>query len=131
MFSSEQTFTINGHLDKDLKKVLQFTLEFGDVAIQAFYEDKNGLVLCSYQCCGAQAYPFEPTVPVLVEHVKQYIKKLPKEDVCRMAGDKPNNDSVYLGWEVFHPLWYGDNEIEKYEPEAVIAIRPSWIVYGK
>lgn len=133
MFSSEQTFTINGDDDNALAKVLQLALDLcGWKGIKAFYEDKNGLVLCSYKCNGSIEYPFEVTVPVLVEHIKQYIKNLSSEDILRLAGEEPDNDGIVeLGWEVFHPLWYGDNEIDKYELAAVIAVRPSWIVYAK
>ena len=133
MFSSEQTFTINGDNNESLKKVLQLALDLcGLKGIEAFYEDANGLVLCRYKCSGSTEYPFEATIPVLVEQINQYIKNLSSEDILRLAGEEPDNDgTVRLGWEVFHPLWYGDNEIDKYELAAVIAIRPSWIVYGK
>lgn len=137
MFSSQQTFTINGDNDKALEKVLQLALELSswsknDREIKAFYEDKNGLVLCSYECVGSTAYPFTATIPVLVEHINQYLDKLSDEEVLRMAGPEPDNDgTVRLGWEVFHPLWYGENEIDKYELAAVIAVRPCWIIYGK
>lgn len=133
MFSSEQNFTINGDNNKALEKVLQLALELsGWKQIKAFYKDVNGLVLCSYECSGSTEYPFEATIPVLVEQINQYIKNLSIEDVLRLAGEEPDNDgTVRLGWEVFHPLWYGDNEIDKYELAAVIAVRPSWIVYGK
>ena len=133
MFSSEQTFTINGDNNKDLEKVLQLALDLCECKkIEAFYEDKNGLVLCSYKCSGSTEYPFKPTPTVLVEHINQYINKLSDEDILRIAGEEPDNDGdVILGWEVFHPLWYGENEILKYELAAVIAVRPCWIVYGK
>ena len=61
-----------------------------------------------------------------------YIKNLPSEDILRLAGKEPNIDgSVHLGWEVFYPLWYGENMIANYEGGEVIAIRPSWVVYAK
>lgn len=137
MFSSEQTFTINGDSNEALTKVLQLALDLSGWGqtkkqIKAFYEDKNGLVLCSYECSGSTAYPFEATIPVLVEQINQYIKKLSDKDILRLAGEEPDNDgTVRLGWEVFHPLWYGDNKIDRYELAAVIAVRPCWIVYGK
>lgn len=133
MFSSEQNFTINGDDDKALEKVLQLALDLcGWKEIKAFYEDKNGLVLCAYKCSGSTEYPFKATIPVLVEQINQYIDNLSNEDVLRLAGEAPDNDgTVILGWEVFHPLWYGKNEIDKYELAAVIAVRPCWIVYGK
>ena len=133
MFSSEQTFTINGDNNKALEKVLQLALDLcGCKGIKSFYEDKNGLVLCKYKCSGATEYPFEATIPILVEQINQYIKNLPSKDILRLAGMEPDNDgTVRLGWEVFHPLWYGENKIDKYELSAVLAVRPSWIVYGK
>lgn len=133
MFSSEQNFTINGDNDKALEKVLQLALDLcGWKEIKAFYEDKNGLVLCAYKCNGSTEYPFKATIPVLVEQINQYIDNLSNGDVLRLAGEEPDNDgTVRLGWEVFHPLWYGENEIDKYELSAVLAVRPSWIVYGK
>ena len=133
MFSSEQTFTINGDKNNVLEKVLQLALDLcGWKGIKAFYEDKNGLVLCSYECSGSTIYPFEATIPVLVEQINQYIDNLSNEDVLRLAGIEPDIDgSVRLGWEVFHPLWYGENKVDKYELAAVIAVRPCWIVYGK
>lgn len=133
MFSSEQTFTINGDNDNFLEKVLKLALELsGTKAIKSFYKDVRGLVLCGYECKGATEYPFEPTVKVLVEQINQYISKLSSTEVFQLAGPEPDNDgTVRLGWEVFCPLWFGDNKIEKYEWEAVIAVRPCWIVYGK
>ena len=133
MFSSEQTFTINGDHDEALKKVLQLAIELsGWKSIKSFYEDKRGLVFCAYECSGSTLYPFEPTITVLVEQINQYIKKLSSEDIFRLAGEAPDNDgTVCLGWEVFYPVWYGENEIEKYELSAILAVRPCWIVYGK
>lgn len=133
MFSSEQTFTINGDNNQALEKVLQLALDLcGWKGIEAFYKDVNGLVLCGYKCSGSTEYPFEATVPVLVEQINLYIKNLSSEDILRLAGEEPDNDgTVRLGWEVFYPLWYGDNKINKYELAAVIAVRPCWIIYGK
>lgn len=133
MFSSEQTFTINGDYNVDLAKILQLALDLsGWKEIKAFYEDKNGLVLCGYKCSGSTEYPFKATIPVLVEQINQYIENLTSEDILRLAGTEPDNDgTVSLGWEVFHPLWYGENEIDKYELAAILAVRPCWIVYGK
>lgn len=133
MFSSEQTFTINGDHNIDLAKILQLALDLsGWKEIKAFYEDKNGLVLCGYKCSGSTEYPFKATIPVLVEQINQYIENLTSEDILRLAGTEPDNDgTVNLGWEVFYPLWYGENEIDKYELAAVLAVRPCWIVYGK
>ena len=103
MFSSEQTFTINGDNDEALKKVLQLALDLsGWKGIKAFYEDVNGLVLCGYKCNGSIEYPFEATIPVLVEQINQYINNLSSEVIFRLAGEEPDNDgTVRLGWEVF------------------------------
>ena len=133
MFSSEQTFTINGDNNETLEKVLQLALDlYGWNGVKAFYEDKNGLVLCGCECSGSTKYPFEASIPVLVEHINQYIKNLSSEDVSRLAGLEPTYEgTVKLGWEVFHPLWYGENRIDKYTLAAVLAVRPCWIVYGK
>ena len=133
MFSSEQNFTINGDDNKTLEKVLKLALDICEYnGIEAFYEDKNGLVLCAYECNGSTKYPFKATVPILVEHINQYIENLSGEDVLRLAGEEPDNDGdVVLGWEVFHPLRYGKNKILKYDYASVIAVRPCWIVYGK
>ena len=133
MFSSEQKFVINGDNDKSLEKVLELALELSDyIGIEAFYEDKKGLVFCFYECEGSTKYPFNPTIKVLVEHINQYIKGLSKEKIEELAGPCPDNDgTVKLGWEVFHPLWYGENEIENYDNAAILAVRPCWIIYGK
>ena len=133
MFSSEQTFIINGDNNESLSKVLQLALDIsGSKEIKAFYEDKNGLVLCAYECNGSTKYPFKATIPVLVEQINQYIENLSCEDIVRLAGGEPYIDgTVKLGWEVFHPLWYGENGIDKYELAAVLAVRPCWIIYGK
>lgn len=101
-------------------------------SVKAFYEDKNGLVFCAYECDGSTTYPFKATIPILVEQINQYIDNLPREDIVRLAGDEPDVDgTIRLGWEVFHPLWYGENEIEEYENAAILAVRPCWIIYGK
>ena len=133
MFNSEQTFTINGDNNVSLSKVLQLALDIsGCKEIKAFYEDKNGLVLCAYECNGSTKYPFKATIPVLVEQINQYIESLSCEDIVRLAGGEPYMDgTVRLGWEVFHPLWYEENGIDKYELAAVLAVRPCWIIYGK
>jgi len=133
MFSSEQTFTINGDNDEALEKVLKLALELsGWEGIEAFYEDRNGLVLCAYECSSSTAYPFKVPISLLIKQINEYIKKLSSEDILRLAGKEPDNDGIVrLGWEVFHPLWYGENGIDKYELAAVIAVRPCWIVYGK
>ena len=90
MFSSEQTFTINGHTNKALEKVLQLALDLcGLKSIKAFYEDKNGLVLCSYKCSGSTEYPFEVTIPVLVEQINQYIKNLSNPIPNPLCGTLP------------------------------------------
>lgn len=106
MFSSEQTFTINGEYDLALEKVLNLAMELSNTkAIKAFYKDKKGLVFCSYKCYGSTEYPFEPTIKVLVEQIKQYIDNLSSEEVRLLAGIAPDNDgTVVLGWEVFYPL---------------------------
>lgn len=132
MFSSEQNFTINGEDDKALEKVLELAFELSGDKIKSFYEDKNGLVFCWTEREKFKTYPFEPTIPVIVEQIKQYINKLLPDDVLRLAGDEPGVDgTVRLGWEVFYPLWYGENEIENYEMSSFLAVRPSWIVYAK
>ena len=133
MFSCQQTFTINGSDDEALERVLKLALELcGWKGVKAFYEDVNGLVFCAYDCDGSTKYPFEATIPVLVEHVNQYIQNLSSEDIVRLAGDEPDIDGIVeLGWEVFHPLWYGENEIEEYEEAAILAVRPCWIVFSK
>lgn len=130
MFSSEQTFTINGDKYETLSKVIDFALKIsGHSDVEGYYIDKQGLVWCSY---GGSPYPFKATTPIMVEQAKQYIEGLTHEETERLAGEEPDNDgSVYLGWEVFYPLWYGDNGLENYSSGAFLAIRPCWIVYGK
>lgn len=132
MFSDLQTFTISGETKEDLQEVLQLAVKLSGWDIKAFFQDKNGLVFCCYKGNGDTEYPFKPTFPVLVEQIYQYLDDLDTEDIVRLAGGEPDIDgSVRLGWEVFHPLWYGENEIEKYNGNAVIAVRPCWVVYGK
>ena len=88
--------------------------------------------MCAYECEDSIKYPFEATIPILVEQINQYIKNLSGEDIVRLAGGEPDIDGfVELGWEVFYPLWYGENEIEKYEEAAILAVRPCWIVFSK
>ena len=138
IFSSEQKFTINGEDNKVLEKVLQLALEIcGWKEIKAFYEDPNGLVFCAYSTgTGAEGttieYPFKATPAILVEHINQYLDKLSDEAILRLAGEAPDNDGdVILGWEIFHPLWYGENKINNYKLSAILAVRPCWITYGK
>jgi len=132
MFSSEQKFAINGYNDDALGKVLSLALEISGEKIKAFYNDKRGLVFCSYNDHGSTLYPFEATIPVLIEQIRQYIEGLSNDEVESLAGPEPGIDgSVELGWEVFHPLWYGEYEIENYECSAVLAVRPCWIVFAK
>lgn len=135
IFSSEQKFTINGEDNKVLEKVLQLALEIcGWKEIKAFYEDPNGLVFCAYGAGteGTIEYPFKATPAILVEHINQYLDKLSDEAILRLAGEAPDNDGdVILGWEIFHPLWYGENKINNYKLSAILAVRPCWITYGK
>ena len=133
MFSTEQIFTINGCDDDVLEKVLNLALDLCSwKEIKCFYEDVNGLVFCGSECSGTTKYPFKCTVPILIEQINQYINNLSHEDIFRLAGSPPDIDGdVELGWEIFHPLWYGENEIEEYKYSAVLAVRPSWIVFAK
>ena len=133
MFSTEQHFTVNGEKKEDLEKVLNLALKLsGHKGIKSFYKDKNGLVLCWTDCDRATSYPFEATIPILSEQIMQYITSLPNDEILNLAGPCPDIDgTVRLGWEIFHPLWYGENELEKYEWAAMLAIRPSWIIYAK
>ena len=133
MFSSEQTFTINGDNYTMLDKVLELAINLsGWKSIKAFYYDEKGLVLCPYKCGDSVEYPFVPSITTLREHIRSYINDLSSEDILRLAGEEPDNDgTVRLGWEVFYPLWYGENKITNYEQAAILAVRPCWIVYGK
>ena len=132
MFSDLQTFTINGESKKALEEVLQLVIKLSGWEIKAFFKDKNGLVFCAYKCDGDTEYSFKPTIPVLVEQIYQYLDELDVEDIIRLAGEEPDIDgTIRLGWEVFHPLWYGENEIDKFNGNAIIAVRPCWIIYGK
>lgn len=133
MFSSEQHFVINGEYDSMLEKVIDLALNLSDTKnIKSFYKDEKGLVLCSFEWDGSTSYPFVPTTKVLVEQIKQYISNLTDVEIFALAGPEPGVDGeVVLGWEVFCPLWYGDNKIEKYHWSAIIAVRPSWIIYAK
>lgn len=133
MFSSEQHFVINGENKNDLEKVLKLALDLADYkSVKAFYKDPKGLVLCWYECKGSTPYPFEATIPVLVEQIMQYLNSLTTDEIFNLAGNCPDIDgSVELGWEVFHPLWYGENDLENYTGYEIIAIRPSWVIYGK
>ena len=132
MFSSEQTFTINGDSDVELGKVLRLALDISGQEVKSFYEDPNGLVLCGYECDGSTKYPFKATIPILVEQIKQYINDLSSENVLNLAGEAPDVDgTVRLGWETFHPEWDGEDKIEKNVMAAILAIRPCWIIYAK
>lgn len=66
MFSSEQTFTINGDNDNMLQKVLELALECcgWKSGINAFYEDINGLVFCPYKSQYDKDDVFEPCLIV-------------------------------------------------------------------
>ena len=132
MFSSLQNFTVNGDDYKDLEKVLDLVFDLSESDVKAFYEDKNGLVFCAYKDDRNISYPFKPNNVVLAEQIKQYIDNLSYEDIVRLAGEEPDDDGdVLLGWELFHPLWYGKDYIELWDDDDIIAVRPCWIVYGK
>lgn len=137
MFSSEQTFTINGDNDNMLKKVLELALECcgWNSGINAFYKDINGLVFCPYKSTHDDdvfEYLFKPTIPVIIEQIKDYINNLFPDEIIRLAGPEPDIDgTVNLGWELFYPLWFGPNKIENYKQSAILAVRPCWIVYAK
>ena len=132
MFSFGQKFTINGDDYENLKNVLDFAMSLNENEVVSFYQDKKGLVFCEDVCYGATEYPFIPTSTVLVEQIKQYLKNLSDSEITNLAGEAPDNDgSVELGWEVFYPLWYGEDKIEKYETPSFLAVRPCWIVYSK
>lgn len=70
-------------------------------------------------------YPFEVSVPILVEQIKQYIENCSQEDIIRLAGEEPDNDGIVnLGWEVFCPLWYDHDKIVNYDFSMILAVRP-------
>lgn len=133
MFSSEQILNINGDSDEALEVAIECAMKLaGRNKVEAFRKDEKGLVFYAHYENGTTKYPFEPTVKVLVEQVKDYLKSLNGAEIKAMAGPCPDVDgSVELGWELFHPLWYGPNAIEEYDFWAFLAIRPSWIVYAK
>ncbi len=134
MFSSMQVLNINGDSDEALELALDFALKIaGREKIKAFRKDPKGLAFYSVTVeSGTTEYPFPATTKVLVEQIKDYINNLSREEVFNLAGPCPDIDgSVELGWELFHPLWYGENALEKYDDWAFLAVRPSWIVYAK
>ena len=63
MFSSEQTFIIDGDNDKNLEKAIQLIFDISREKVESFYEDSKGLVFCSDKEDGI-GYPFEPTIPL-------------------------------------------------------------------
>ena len=134
MFSSEQAFVINGDNNEALSKVLQLALDLsGTKEIEAFYEDPNGLVLCRHGCKGAIKYPFKATIPILVEQINQYTHRFSGEALDYLAGRKPDVDgTVRIGWVVFCPTYDGLYQLREYNYwDAVVAVRPCWIVYDK
>jgi hypothetical protein len=133
MFSTEQHFVINGERKEDLEKVLDLAIKMsGYKSVESFYKDKKGLVLCWTTRDNTTQYPFEATIPVLSEQIMQYITSLSDDEILKLAGPCPSIDGcVRLGWEVFHPLWYGENGLEEYDWAALLAVRPSWIIYAK
>lgn len=142
MFSSNQSFTICGETDEALAKVLQLAIELdGGSMYEAYYDDDNGLCFCSIGVDKADSdeedegitnYAPAPTVNSLVEHIKQWLASLSAERKAAMAGPMPNIDgSVYLGWEVFCPKWYGKDALADYKWNVTLAVRPHWICYHK
>lgn len=140
MFSSEQKFIINGDSKDALEQVITLAMKLEDVkTVESFYYDENGiLVICDYmesELDDEIKYPFEPTTKVLVEQIYSYITTLKIESpelLIKLAGEEPDDDGdVVLGWEVFHPLWYGEHKIEPYGMNSFLAVKPCWIVYGK
>lgn len=131
MFSSEQTFIIDGDNDENLTKVIQLIFDISKDKVESFYQDAKGLVFC-YNEKDGNTYPFEPTIAVLVEQIKQYIKNLSQEDVERLAGYAPCVDgTIVLGWEVFCPKYYGTENLENHKWSELFAVRPKWIAYAK
>lgn len=138
MFSSYQKFSVNGEDDENLAAVLQLAMQLsGNTdkpdSVESFYIDKHGyLILCTYLNSDNELekqYPFKPTIPVLIEHIKSYIGELSDKDKERIAGSEPDTDgSTKLGWEVFAPSCH---EIEPYDYNVIVAIRPCWIIYEK
>ena len=132
MFSSEQRLTVNGDDYENLKKTLEFAINLNEHDVVSFYKDKKGLIFCDYAVENTIQYPFTSTPTVLAEQIEQYIKSLSYDEICEMAGEAPDNDGdIILGWELFFPSWYGDDEPDRYESQSFLAVRPCWIIYGK
>ena len=136
MFSSEQRLIINGEGTRDLQKALKFILDYADTTVKSFYYDEHGwLVFCNWYAegKGEQKYPFEVTVPILVEQIEQYLKNPPKQAIELMGYAQDIDGSIYEGWELFAADWRSNSpeEIEPYELNALFAVRPAWIYYAK
>lgn len=131
MFSSNQIFTINGDNNEDLEKAIQLALDLSEDKINSFRIDEDGLHLSWIKDRDNYTnYPFEPTTKVIVEHFKDYLSKI--ENIEEIIGEEPDIDgSIYLGWKVFHPLWYGEYEVKNYTFHDIVVIKPDWIIYGK
>ena len=137
MFSSEQRLIINGEGREDLQKALEFILDYADTTVKSFFYDEHGwLVFCDWyddEEEREQKYPFEATVPILVEQIEQYLKNPPKQAIELMGDAQDIDGSIYKGWELFAADWRSNSpeEIEPYELNALFAVRPCWIYYAK
>lgn len=131
MFSSEQIFDITCETKEQLAKILEFALAMAGTEINDFYiANDNTLVLCrSY--APSTKYPFTANPVIIAEHAQQHIDNIPYTEKSMLLGPRPNIDgSVEEGFQVFHPN-YSTHQINPYENNPILAIRPAWIIYAK
>jgi hypothetical protein len=143
MFSSQQTFAVNGDKKENLKLVLELAFKLNDrrysssdVGIDGFkLDEKQGLIFAwmpkaEKEYKGYTRYPMPISLDMAVEIVWSYLQSNEAGDIYDALGEPDNDGSVDRGWLVYAPLWYGEYEVDEHF-YAIVGIRPDWIIYGK
>lgn len=132
-----QTFSITTEIkEQDIHDVLAMYLANTERKIIGFKliekEHQPGKVLVFYAKASEEEkvieYPIKATIPILVEHILQYIREFSIEDVPDLFDSEYPSDTsrLELGINIFKPDWYSDERgIKEYNSFQLFAVQPA------
>ena len=132
-----QTFSITAEInEQDIRDLLTMCLANTKREVIGFKliekKHQTGKVLVFYtkalESEKITKYPIEATIPILIEHILQYIREFSIEDVPDLFDSEPRSDMsrLELGVNIFKPDWYSDEcGIKEYNLFQIFAVQPA------
>lgn len=132
-----QTFSITTEIkEQDIRDVLAMYLANTEHEVIGFKliekEHQQGKVLVFYAKASEEEkvteYPIKATIPILTEHILQYIREFSIEDVPDLFDSEHPSDMsrLELGINIFKPDWYSDEHgIKEYNLFQLFAVQPA------